>query len=102
MTENEAQCLITCSEELLQVVRHAKEANFEPLLAGDEPWFHYEDPLIRLGFHRESLFGVERYRKFRPKMSGFDYLVDVQHPQFSCFACRDAVRCGVVLCIYSA
>jgi hypothetical protein len=44
MTENEAQCLVTCSEELLQVVRHAKEANFEHLLAGDEPWFHYEDP----------------------------------------------------------
>jgi hypothetical protein len=28
---NEAQCRITFSEEFLQVVRHAKETNFEQL-----------------------------------------------------------------------
>jgi hypothetical protein len=42
MTENEAQCRATFSEELLQVVRHAKETNFEHLLTGDESWFYYQ------------------------------------------------------------
>jgi hypothetical protein len=32
----------TFSQELVQVVRHAKETNFEHLLTGDESWFHYE------------------------------------------------------------
>jgi hypothetical protein len=80
MTENETQCLVTCSEELLQVVRHAKEANFEHLLTGDEHGSITRTFMIRLGLHREPLFGVERHGKFRPKMSGFNYLVDVQHP----------------------
>jgi hypothetical protein len=31
-------------------------------------------------------------------MSGFYHLVDVRHLKFPCFACRDAVRCGVLLC----
>jgi hypothetical protein len=44
MTGNEAQCQITFSEELLEVVRHAKETNFEHLLTGDESWFYYEYP----------------------------------------------------------
>jgi hypothetical protein len=36
MTENEAQRRATFSEESLQGVRHAKEANFKHLLTGDE------------------------------------------------------------------
>jgi hypothetical protein len=36
MTDNEAQCRVTFSEEFLQVVCHAKETNFEHLLTGDE------------------------------------------------------------------
>jgi hypothetical protein len=44
MTGNEAQCRVTFSEEPLEVVRHAKETNFEHLLTGDESWFYYEYP----------------------------------------------------------
>jgi hypothetical protein len=43
MTEDEAQCRVTFDEELFQVVHHAKEINFEHLLADDESWFYYED-----------------------------------------------------------
>jgi hypothetical protein len=42
MADNEAQCHITFSEELLQVLRHARETNFDTLLAGDESGFYYE------------------------------------------------------------
>jgi hypothetical protein len=35
MTETETQCRVAFSEELLQVVRHAKKINFEHLLTGD-------------------------------------------------------------------
>jgi hypothetical protein len=44
MTRNEAQSRVTFTEELLEVVRHAKETNFELLLTGDESWFYYEYP----------------------------------------------------------
>jgi hypothetical protein len=44
MAENEAQCRVTFSEELLQVVHHVKEINFEHLLTDDESWFYYEEP----------------------------------------------------------
>jgi hypothetical protein len=44
MTGNEAQCRLTFSEELFEVVRHAKETNVEHLLAGDESWCYYEYP----------------------------------------------------------
>jgi hypothetical protein len=40
--ESEAQCRFTFSEELLQVVRHAKGTNFEHLLTGDELCFYSE------------------------------------------------------------
>jgi hypothetical protein len=43
MTWSEAQCWVTFFEELLEVVRHAKETNFEHLLTGDESWFYYQD-----------------------------------------------------------
>jgi hypothetical protein len=36
MTDNEAQCRITFSDEFLQVLRHARETNFDSLLTGDE------------------------------------------------------------------
>jgi hypothetical protein len=36
MMENEAQCRVTSSEELLQVVRHAKGTDFEHLLTGNQ------------------------------------------------------------------
>jgi hypothetical protein len=42
MRENEAQCRIAFSEELMQVVRDAKETNLEHLLTGDDSWFYYE------------------------------------------------------------
>jgi hypothetical protein len=42
MRDNEAQCRVALSEELLQAVRHAKETNFDNLLTGDESWFHCE------------------------------------------------------------
>jgi hypothetical protein len=44
MTENEAQSRVTFSKELLRVVRHAKETNFEHLVTGNESWFYYEHP----------------------------------------------------------
>jgi hypothetical protein len=44
MTENEAQCRITFSEERFQVVRHARETNFNNLLTDDESRFFYEYP----------------------------------------------------------
>jgi hypothetical protein len=34
--ENKAQCRVTFSQELPQVMRHAKKTNFEHLLTGDE------------------------------------------------------------------
>jgi hypothetical protein len=36
MNENETQCRVRFSEELLQVVRQAKETKIEHLLTGDE------------------------------------------------------------------
>jgi hypothetical protein len=42
MTENDAHCRVTFSEELLQVVRHVKETNFEHLSTGNESWFYSE------------------------------------------------------------
>jgi hypothetical protein len=42
MTENEAQCWVTFSEKLLQVLCHAKETNFEYILTDNESWFYYE------------------------------------------------------------
>jgi hypothetical protein len=42
MTENEAPCRTVFAEELLQVVRHARETNFHNLLTGDESVFYYE------------------------------------------------------------
>jgi hypothetical protein len=39
MTENDTECCITLSEELLQVVRHAREMSVDNLLAGDLSWF---------------------------------------------------------------
>jgi hypothetical protein len=42
ITENQAQCRITFSEELLRVVRYARETNVDKLLTGDESWF-YDD-----------------------------------------------------------
>jgi hypothetical protein len=42
MTENDAQCRITFSEELLQIVCHARERNIDNLLTGDESWFYYD------------------------------------------------------------
>jgi hypothetical protein len=39
MMENEASCRFTFSEDLLQVMRHAKETNFKHLLTGNESWF---------------------------------------------------------------
>jgi hypothetical protein len=44
MTENEAQCRVRFFEELLQVVRHVKETNFEHLLSGNEAKFYYGYP----------------------------------------------------------
>jgi hypothetical protein len=44
MTRNDAQCRVAFSEELLEVVRHAKETNFEHFLTVDESWFYYEYP----------------------------------------------------------
>jgi hypothetical protein len=44
MTENEAQCRVTFSDKLLQVVRHAKKTNFEHLSTADESWLYYEYP----------------------------------------------------------
>jgi hypothetical protein len=44
LTENEAQGRVIFSKELLQVLCHAKETNFEHLLTGDESWFYYEHP----------------------------------------------------------
>jgi hypothetical protein len=44
MTENEAQCRVTFSEELLQAVRHAQDTDFEHLLTGNESWFYYKHP----------------------------------------------------------
>jgi hypothetical protein len=44
MTENEAQCWVILSEQLLEVVRHVKETEFKHLLTGDESWFYYEYP----------------------------------------------------------
>jgi hypothetical protein len=41
ITENEAQRRVTFFEELFQVVRHAKETNFEHLFSVDESWFYY-------------------------------------------------------------
>jgi hypothetical protein len=43
--ENEAQGWLIFSEELLQVVCHAKETNLENLLTGDESRFYCEDTL---------------------------------------------------------
>jgi hypothetical protein len=43
-TGNEAQCRVTFSEELLEVVRHAKETYFEHLLTGDGSWFYFGYP----------------------------------------------------------
>jgi hypothetical protein len=42
LTDNEAQYPITFAEDLPQVVRHARETNFDYLLTGDESWFYYE------------------------------------------------------------
>jgi hypothetical protein len=42
MTENKVQCRLTFSEELLQVVRHAKETNIGHLLTSHESWLHYK------------------------------------------------------------
>jgi hypothetical protein len=42
MTGNRVQCRVGFSEELLEVVHHAKETNFEHLLTGDESRFYYE------------------------------------------------------------
>jgi hypothetical protein len=36
----------TCSDR-----HHAKETEFEHALTGDESWFCYEHPMIRLGLH---------------------------------------------------
>jgi hypothetical protein len=47
--------------------------------------------LIRPGLHREQLFRLEKHRKIIPKMPCFHYLVDIWHPQSSCFLCRDMV-----------
>jgi hypothetical protein len=44
LSENQVQCRITFSEELLQVLHHARETNFDNLLTGDESWFYYEYP----------------------------------------------------------
>jgi hypothetical protein len=44
MTENEAHCRVTFSEELLQVACYVEERNFEALSTGDESWFYYEFP----------------------------------------------------------
>jgi hypothetical protein len=102
MTENEAQCRVTFSEELSQVVRHAKETNFEHLLGGDELWFYYKYRYDSAWAPSRAIFRFGKHRKFRRKMPGSHYLVDVKHPQSPCFACRDAVQCGVLLCICSA
>jgi hypothetical protein len=42
MTENEAQCPVTFSEKFLQVLRHARETDFEHVLTDNESWFYYE------------------------------------------------------------
>jgi hypothetical protein len=42
MTENEIQCRVISSEELLQVARHAQETKVEHLLTTDESWFYCE------------------------------------------------------------
>jgi hypothetical protein len=42
MTGNQAKCRVTFSGEHLEVVRRAKETNFEHLLTGDEWWFCYQ------------------------------------------------------------
>jgi hypothetical protein len=44
ITENEGQGRVIFSKKVLQVVRHAKETNFEHLLAGDESWLEYQYP----------------------------------------------------------
>jgi hypothetical protein len=40
MTENDTQCRITFSEELLQVMRNAREMSINNLLTADELWFY--------------------------------------------------------------
>jgi hypothetical protein len=91
MTENEAQYRVTFSEDLRQVVRHAKKTNFEHLLTGDESCFYGNHLHDLAGFHREPLFRLEKHKNAVHIMLGFDYLVHVGHPRSSCFACRDAV-----------
>jgi hypothetical protein len=49
MTENEAQSRMVFAEELLQVMRHARETNCDNSLTGDESWFHYEHPYDPVG-----------------------------------------------------
>jgi hypothetical protein len=68
VTENEAECRVAFSEEFLQVIRHAKETNFEHSLTGDGSWFYIPSiSMIWIGPHQGPLFRLEKHRKFRPK-----------------------------------
>jgi hypothetical protein len=101
MTQNQAQCRVTFSEELLQVVRRAKETNFEHLLTGDESLRLRLPSCFRLGSIEGHSSDSKSTENSDQNMSGFHYLVDVRGPQCSCFACLVAVRWKFLLCACS-
>jgi hypothetical protein len=65
MTENEAQCQVTFSEELLQVVRHAKVTNFELLLKDNEPWFYYKYPEDSAWIQSKAALPIRKAQKIQ-------------------------------------
>jgi hypothetical protein len=96
MTEKEAQCRVTFSEELLQVARYAKETSFEYLSTGGKSWFYYGYPNDSAWVPSRPLFRLEKHRKFKSNILGFHHLTDVRHSHSFCFPCRDAMRSSLV------
>jgi hypothetical protein len=99
MTENETQCRVTFSEELLQVVRHGKETNFEHLLTGDGSWFYDEYHHDLAWASSRATLPTRKAQKIQIKIPGLHCLVDFGHPQSSKLAVRDAkfFRASVLL-----